>query len=453
MHNRVRIVTCIGLGVLTAGFLYWAFTAAETGLGLLLSALCCALYGCVFMRFVPAFADIVREDVREFPDDVLGPRSLRFSRRHPWLQIALCVLITRVVLYGAAYFIYTRTNGYQGGLLDMLQRMWLRTDAPSYLGIAENGYVTAGDARFHMVFFPLYPLCIRGFSFLTGNYFAAAMLASNAFTLGAAIACYELTALELPRADALRCVRYMLLLPAAFFLGAPMGESLFLFLCLLCLYFLRLRKYVWSCSFAALAGFARMPGVLLLVPIAIEMAAELADRKRRKPATFRKKLLGRLLCLCIVPLGLAGYLYINYRVWGDPLQFLTFQREHWDQAMAFFWNPAAYQSELALSAPARLRWGLYLPNLLAAFGALWLMVRAARDMRASYSGYFLAYFAITMGVTWLLSAPRYLTVCYPLMLACALLGRDPQRDILLTALCACALIGYMGLYVLGYPVY
>ena len=44
-------------------------------------------------------------------------------------------------------------NGRQGGFLPALS-LWLKGDAPHYLGIADNWYVTTGDARFHIVFFP-----------------------------------------------------------------------------------------------------------------------------------------------------------------------------------------------------------------------------------------------------------------------------------------------------------
>ena len=57
--------------------------------------------------------------------------------------------------------------------------------------------------------------------------------------------------------------------------------------------------------------------------------------------------------------------------------------------------------------------GLWGTNIVCFFGSLILMLIASKKVRPSYSAYYLIYFAITLGVSWLLSAPRYLTVVFP----------------------------------------
>ena len=452
MQKSLKIIGAISIALLAAAFAYWAFTTAYTMLGIAVGALSCFLFGMLLLRILPRAAELFTQDARPFPDDAFGARTLRRARRHPWLKIAAFAILVRVLLYGIAYFVFTWQNGYSGGIIDTLREMWLRTDSPSYLGIAENWYVTKGDSRFHLVFFPLYPLCIRALNFLVKDSFASAMLVSNGFAVASAIACYELTALEMPFNEAKSSVRYMLLLPAAFFLGAPMTESLFLFLSLITLYLARRRKFLLGCITAALAGFSRLPGILLAIPVAAEMAAELCERYRKKDG-FKSALFKRLAALCILPLGLFAYLYINYSVSGNAFTFLTYQREHWQQSMTFFFSASAYQAEYALSQTVAMRNQIFVPNLIACFGALYLMLRAVKEMRASYSLYFLAYFAITTGASWLLSAPRYLTVAYPLILACTLRAREPSKDILLTVILSALLIAYMSMYVLGGFVY
>ncbi len=452
MQKTQNIIGYISAALLAGAFAYWAFTRSTTALGLFAAALSCFLFGWLLLRAISQAAALFTADAAPFPDEAFGARTLRRANRHPWLKIAVLALFVRLLLYIIAYAVFTWENGYSGSIFDTLQTMWLRTDSPSYLGIAENWYVTEGDPRFHIVFFPLYPLCIRGLSYITGSYFTAAMLTSNLFAIGAAIACYELTALEMPFAEAKASVRYMLILPAAFFLGAPMTESLFLFLSLLTLYFARKRRFVLSCIFAALCGFSRLPGILLAVPVAVEMIAELCERYRAKN-DFKKTLCMRLATLPLLPLGLLAYLYVNYSVTGDPFTFLRYQSEHWQQSMDFFFSASAYQAEYAFARNDAMRTELFIPNLIACFGALFLMLRSVKDMRASYSLYFLAYFAITTGASWLLSAPRYLTVAYPLILACTLRARDPSRDILQSAVLTALLIAYMGMYVTGGFVY
>ena len=70
------------------------------------------------------------------------------------------MLITRLFLFALAYALRATGGVYEGGIWDTLQACWLKSDSPSYLGIAENWYVTEGDPRFHIVFFPFYPICI-----------------------------------------------------------------------------------------------------------------------------------------------------------------------------------------------------------------------------------------------------------------------------------------------------
>ena len=179
----------------------------------------------------------------------------------------------------------------------------------------------------------------------------------------------------------------------------------------------------------------------------------------------------RALALLLIPLGLFGYLMVNKEVTGDAFTFLRYQREHWSQSMGFFFNTASYQMNYYLEKLATDRsaaFGLWLPNLLFLLGAplAMLFVRKrpaapaetdAQDgqsyaLRPSYLAYFLAYYAIGMGATWLLSAPRYLTACFPLPIAMAVLTGRRAPWIAYTLLFAAQLL-FLWAYVAGGPVY
>ena len=130
---------------------------------------------------------------------------------------------------------------------------------------------------------------------------------------------------------------------------------------------------------------------------------------------------------------LAGFdHYINYLVSGNPFQYLEYQSVHWHQNLGFFFSTAAYQTDYALSAarshdlPSLL--GLWLPNLICALSSLPLVALASRKLRASWLLWFMAYYIIAIGPTWLLSAPRYLLALPPLPLAMALFCRDSRRN-------------------------
>lgn len=82
------------------------------------------------------------------------------------------------------------------------------------------------------------------------------------------------------------------------------------------------------------------------------------------------------------------------------------------------------------------------------------MIAAARRMRSSYTGYFIAYFIMAVGPTWLLSAPRYLTAAFPVAIALsALTGGKRRYDIIATVVCIIGFILFMSANVLGWPVY
>ncbi len=458
MQKAAKIVTIVVLCALLALFVPYALNSGVSAAGLFFAAASLALFGVCAVLAVPRLFAALQKDEPLPPSALLGPRSMRFSRAHPWFEIVSAVLISRLLLFLLAWLINTLVNGYQGGMWNTLETLWLRSDSPSYLGIAERWYVTEGDPRFHIVFFPFYPLVIRLFSYITGGYFSSAMLVNVLCAAGTAVYFYELCALEMPRQKALRTVKYLFVLPAAFFFAAPMTESLFVLLCVSSMYYLRKKRVLASCVLAAFAGFTRSAGVLLAVPIAIEGAVALCAAYRAgEMQLFKKDLIRRVLCIFIVPLGLLGYLYVNYTVWGDALKFLEVQREHWNQSLGLFFHTAAYQFDYAVNAvksgDMRLLFGLFVPNLAAAFLSLGVMVYGAKKLRPSYTFYFLAYFAFSIGATWLLSAPRYLAAAFPLPIALAELAKRQRMDIVLTLALLLIQVAYLGAYVLGGPVY
>lgn len=453
-----KLLSTIFLAVLGAGFLLWAFTAASlTAWGLSAAVLCAFLFAWYGLKLIPPLLNYWGGVPYSDPEPSLGARSLRWQARHPWLRILALVLLSRIAVYLLAYLFDLLFHGYQGGLIDRLSAVWLRGDAPHYQGIAQNWYVTEGDPRFHIVFFPLYPLLIRAFSFLTGEYFGASLLVSNLCFFGACLFLYELTLLDHGKKTALRAVKFLCILPAAYFFNSPMSESAFLLFSLACMYFLRIKKPLPAGIFGMLAAFTRSLGVMLIVPAAVEWIAELCQTHRFEKGQFAKRLLVRVGCLLLILAGLGAYFYINYDVTGNPFQFMVYQKEHWYQGIGWFFSTASYQTEYAvktlLSGDMTSFLGLWLPNLLALFLGLAVMLPNLRRMRVSLSSYHFAYYFAAIGATWLLSAPRYLAASFPIAVSLALSGKSKILNVLLTVLCLLGLAAYLAAYVCGYPVY
>ena len=229
-----------------------------------------------------------------------------------------------------------------------------------------------------------------------------------------------------------------------------MSESLFLFLSLGCVYLARTRRLALGCLVGALAAFTRSLGLMLFVPVCMELVHETvnAPRGERRYARF--------LWLVLIPAGFGAYCVINYQVAGNPFQYMVYQREHWGQGFGFFFATAAYQLDNAIGCvPGNMHnfWGLWLPNLVFDFAGLIAVALAARKMRPGYAAWFIAYYVIAIGATWLLSAPRYMISLLPFFIGVGQLASTPKRDAVMTAVCVPLWIYYEFMFVLRWQVW
>lgn len=475
MRKAIRITQYSILGVCLIAFALWIFTTNTplTGASALAGGVCCALFGLTAYYSVPGVFRFFAGEPEADAAAGLGKRSLYPARRHPWLKMLLLLLAVRVGILLLAYLIELLLHGYSGGLIDRLW-LWNKGDAPHYMGIAQNWYVTERDPRFHIVFFPLYPVVVR----LIKGLFLEPLYAGLIVNVICAALCgyflYELALLDMDRAGAKRVVRYLYLLPAAFLLAAPMSDALFLMLSIACAWLLRKKHFVFACVIGGLAAFTRVLGILLAALILMEMLSETLREKKTLAIITAKDVwrqVGRYAALLLVPFGLLLYLYINYAVTGNALQFLIYQKEHWGQGVGLFFSTAAYQTDYLLKnwgSDNAAAFGLWLPNLLYLLGSLGLylyaVLRGRRKksegtalrpyaVRPSYTVYFLLYYAVAMGATWLLSAPRYLTCAFPLAFALEGCFKTPRARALAAVLFIALQLLYLAAYVAGWPVY
>ncbi|MDL2259057.1 glycosyltransferase family 39 protein [Eubacteriales bacterium OttesenSCG-928-K08] len=474
-------------------YVYWLFNTPNLNIaGLAASAVSVLVFGI-------AGADCLRSVFLSFSGEPevdvtqgLGARTLRPGNMHPVLKMFLALLLSRIIVYILAYALSIVANGYEGALLDTLW-IWNKGDAPHYLGIAQNWYVTQGDPRFHIVFMPFYPLLVNAFNRAVGNIFVSGMALSLLFTVISGLALYELALLDMDRISARRAVKFQMLLPAAFLLSAPMSDALFLMLSILCLLAARKKQYLLACLVGGLAAFTRILGVILIVPVFVEILGDMR-RIQKESGKKAKGLVSPFLALLLIPAGLGAYLFVNLSVTGNAFQFLTYQKEHWGQQTGWFFNTANYQTNMFLSrfvSDPPEAFGLWLPNLICLILTPVLMLAAQRvkppaplpesedeqlnafnfqhvyrgqailsrlkrqpyPIRASYMAYFLAYYAVSMGATWLLSAPRYLMCCFPVSIALASCLRNRRVVTVAYVVLFLLQMAYMYCYVAGWPVY
>ncbi|MBR5343932.1 MAG: glycosyltransferase family 39 protein [Oscillospiraceae bacterium] len=413
IRKKYSLCGCL-LGLLTLAALVWAWWVQhDYGLwGRAAAVLSAALFALLGLRFVPRWVDFWSDGpLPEAPTDEESPLT------GLWIFLALLVLDLLVL---AAAWGLRAALGRSGSFADSLG-FWTGTDSQHYLAIAEDWYLSEGElARLvQLVFLPGYPVLVRLLQHLTGNYLTAGLLLSALCFAAAGVVFYRLLRLDLPHKTALRGVLFLCLLPGSFFYASPMSESLFLLCSVACVYLARRDRWLLAGLCGAWGAFTRSLGLMLVAPLVMELVA---DCRRKKPT--ERRLAPRVLSIALIPLGFAAYCVVNYLVAGNPFQFMIYQSEHWSQHLGLFFNTAAYQTERALSSLADKPHnflGLWLPNLIYGFGALALVAAAAKKLRASYTAWFIAYFVVAIGATWLLSAPRYLMAMPVLPMTLALL--------------------------------
>ena len=326
------------------------------------------------------------------------------------LLCMLAALLSRLAIYGIAYAMRRLTGG-SGGFLETLKPLWIHWDTRHYIGIAEAGYTAVGDERLRLVFFPLYPLLMRVFSLLTGgDVFYGGLIVSLACSAASAGLLYDLSAGLYGERCGVLSVAYFLLSPLSVFLCCAYTEALFICLTLGSMVLLR-RGHPWLAAVCgALSAFTRMPGVIVSGLFIIAAIGRLGEGKLRA-----RDVLSCLAKVLIVFTGLFAYWLINYVVTGDPMMYLTYQKENWFQQPGSFWQTTENTTYYFLTTFGDddwlFTWGF---QLLCMFYVYGLLAAGQRKLPFDLAAYSFVYVAVVLAPTWLLSGPRYLYALAPL---------------------------------------
>ncbi|MFA6250099.1 MAG: hypothetical protein WC686_01185 [Candidatus Shapirobacteria bacterium] len=181
-------------------------------------------------------------------------------------------------------------------------------DGVHYLLIAIRGYV-----QYEQAFFPLYPLLLKLFSFLTHPFVSALLISQACLVAGLALfhKLLHLNRLKSP----LWVIAFLLFFPASFFFSAVYTESLFFLLFVAALYFLQRQKYFFAFIAGALAALARLMGLFLIIPLLVHFFS--VPPQKRSAKSFM---------VVLSPLvGFFAYAAYLYATTGDPLFFFHSQ--------------------------------------------------------------------------------------------------------------------------------
>jgi hypothetical protein len=313
----------------------------------------------------------------------------------------------------------------------------LAWDGVFYEGIAEVGY--GGLPGEPLRFFPLFPWFGRVLSpAVGGDDGLALVVVANVAALIAAAVLRRLV-IEERRDERLadRAAAFLLLVPPAFALVFAYSEALFLVFTIGC--FLALHRRHWASVAAAayLAALTRPVGVLLVVPIAVELWQHRATlRSRRGPIAG--------LALVAPVLGLGTFLVytkVRFDTWTHAL---SVQR-------SFRGDTVDPISRLArgigdLVGEETFGDGLHVPFALIGIA---LVVLGARRWPLRYTAFASAMVVLSLSADNLNSLERYLLGAFPLVMTLADLAASPRAERVTLAVCGGGLLSLTSLALLG----
>ena len=321
---------------------------------------------------------------------------------------------------------------------DLLFGTFEQWDSGWFLGIAQHGYDSAAST----VFFPLYPLVVRGLAFVLGSKVVAAVLVSLVAAGIAAVLVHRIALPVVGAAAAWDTVLLLALYPSALVFTSAYADALFLALSAGSLY-AALRERPWIAG--ALGGLAvstRFVGLALIPPLLMLLW----------PRGRSVRELIRPLPLLFFPAAVAAYAaYLDHR-FGDPFEFVHALDRYWQRHTSWLgpvrglWDAVSSgyhgTAELLLHLPR----GVGAPNgfphrdqlgalnaiqFLVLVGALWLTWVAWRRLSRPLGLYAVSVMVFllssTVDVFPLASFPRYLLADFPVFIALAAELRDHPR--------------------------
>ncbi len=426
-----------GAAILLGAFIHWIITT-----GYSTPAVCFAAFSVftalgIYLKFVPMWINFRN---KENKSTVITPTGMEYVPPYTYLKI-FSGLISLSIVVLLLVFLFRYKAGYSSTLRQGLE-IWIDTDARHYLDIAREGYLSQGewDRLVQLVFLPGYPLAVRIVNIFVKDWLISAFAVSIICFGMCGCVFYKLLRLDYSHKQAVKAVKYLAIFPSRYFFRGPLSESLFLLCFLSSVYLVRTKKYLPACFTGFYAAFTRPMGVTLPVIIIMEYLRE--DNRN----ISKKEILSKISVLLSTAAGFCSYLVINYVVSDDFFKFMHYQKVHWYQGFGWFFSTAAYQSEYlmgSLKDSLTVAMGLWIPNFAAVMLSLIIVFFTVKKLRPSYSAWFIAYYFTSVGVTWLISRPRYMAVMFCLPLGLMHLSKNKKADIAITLCCAAGYLYYL----------
>lgn len=454
----VLIIRILAIAAAACGFTLYAFAHKSFALNEYgMPAITLGLFVLIFIAAAPKIVDLLAGDSSI---ENLEPSVSKRAWRNFFI-ICIAALALHIAAGIIGTLIFKTFNQYAASVKDgfkLWRDSWMKTntDAGHYLKIAENWYVKDGNDRLLIVFLPMLPVLIRAFNVVFQNSFISAQII-NAIAIALASGMVYMTLLPIIGSRRSKVAAFVsILLPGMIFMNSPMSEPLFLLFTVCAFFFMQRKRFLLSGIFVACAGFTRSLGVIAAVPLALVGIGHIV-RLMRDKKPWGKALMLLAVGLVISTFGTLGYLCINYSVHGDALKFFEFQSSNWHQNFNPFFDTPRYMLNYALryygEGKIEKFVSLWVSGLIAIMGSLILIEAKAKKLPASYTVYFLAYFAVAIGCTWLLSAMRYISAALPVSAAIAHCANKRWKTVLIFIILAALYLGYTYMYMMRWEIY
>lgn len=331
---------------------------------------------------------------------------------------------------------------------------WKRWDSAHYINIAENGYTGAVENGEHifLVFYPLYPWLIKLVSLFVGDYRLAGILISVFCYAVGSVFFYKIIEKEYNAEAAKNGLLLISIFPFSFFFGSIATESLFFAVTTLFLYYLRRHEWNKVALFGFLACLTKVQGILLAFSVLAELfyfKRGFVLLKKKKWKSFFRRIIRPGMISAFMLGGIFIYLFINYRVEGDPFRFMYYQKNHWGNALCPIWETAGYLIRYVINDwHTSTGMSLWVPEMIIflCYPAM-ILYGIRKKIRPMYSVYLIAFFLLTYSSTWLISGGRYTVSAFPVfMLGGEWLSKHEKAKIPLTVILSMLFM----IYFIGY---
>jgi hypothetical protein len=308
-----------------------------------------------------------------------------------------------------------------------LMNLPVRWDAGWYLDIATGGYhLMPGAVQQNVVFFPAYPMLVRGVGRLLGGklfgYVLGGTLVSLVAFWGALIYLYAFTRDALGQETARGALWLVAAYPFAVFFGGIYTESLFLLGVVATFYHFTRQQFGRAAFWALLVGLTRLNGALLSIPLVMlivsswlpRFAVHRPGRTAWSPSiSMRGRPLAKALAVAAMPpLGLLMFAAFIWRLTGDATAWAT-GHAAWGRTYEGLGSLVVNEVSLLVGSGLRGTVSYDAVNALGALFALATVWPVARRIGPAYALFILLNVLPGLFVGGFLSAGRFSSVLFP----------------------------------------